>query len=656
MNKLVLYKNGLASNVELRNGSVEINLNIDNAISLKERKQQGFWSLDFEIDGTPETNLSFNHAYDLDVINNVNDARKVRLKSSLTTNGLTLRGFFVLLGAGITNNKKVVYRGQFIGGVINIFESIPKNLCDWDFGSFTFDKATIDASLANGNIYDGSTPYQFAPFYFGDPPIITHYPVNKMRPAIFLKGLTDQLEVLTGANIRSNFLNTTYARRLTMLTPNYRGLNNEEVATMTLDAPHSSTIALGAIHPTIGTWTTTDQINLFGTPAIYQVQDGVRELTVTVKGVVDWTPTSGTSDISLTGISATPIYDTQTLSAGLNNIEISHTFTGGDQFALFITFGEGVMETGTNLQFCFTTEDPIEGTVVKVSDFLPCERSLDFLNGFFNLFNIASFYNEKTNEWLIDPRFDVTLPTGEFVPGFYRGNEKIDFWKDKTIIGSEDLDFSPAEGINRHYRLAFKEDSRDELVLDEWLYSITNELNSRFPNDNTDARNDWFAPTLTSKLGFGVPSADDAPLVPTMINFEPDDADAKKEFTTDFEARILYLVGIRSGQWDWYSDGNLLTDYPYLVQVDESENVNLGFAPVANNEGLMIFHDKDIDLLNNSFFRELQIKLDPTDIEDLERFFRYLKNSPTLSGASNYILKTARIFLEGTSSVKLLKF
>jgi len=110
------------------------------------------------------------------------------------------------------------------------------------------------------------------------------------------------------------------------------------------------------------------------------------------------------------------------------------------------------------------------------------------------------------------------------------------------------------------------------------------------------------------------------------------------------------------GKWDWYSDGNLLTDYPYLVQVDESENVNLGFAPVANNEGLMIFHDKDIDLLNNSFFRELQIKLDPTDIEDLERFFRYLKNSPTLSGASNYILKTARIFLEGTSSVKLLKF
>lgn len=463
---------------------------------------------------------------------------------------------------------------------------------------------------------------------------------------------------MLGVEIKSCFFDTEYFRRL--MAP-YSGDGRFEAEVISAESTNDIDIPNGAasvIDFTDGDWVFTDSIGLV-TP-FGNTFDINGDIEFTVRASLNISEAVGVTyvvfvDSGLNTIGSFPIQN------GFNEIEFTHTFETPDSVGIFIGNGLMTLDQGSKITVSIKTSklSLIEDLFLTGSCLLECCPVLDWFQGLTDKFNLVKFYDNVNDFLIVEPRFDVELPTGEFCQGFYSESAKCDDWSDKIDCSKSTASYYN-ESILRNTLFSFLNDRNDTLTDDKDYLSGTIELSDKFSGEQ-EIEIKCIAATenrlIPERLGVAGKLAN----VPYLISFDPTivydagDAQQPRRKTYDFKTRMLYKVGTAAGNWNAWSNGNNLTSYPYATMLDDILGINIGFADSNNgsNKGtLSIFYAKSKELWENGFFVDYTAIVDIKDICDLQAFFRnlkYIKGTP--EGQGNFFLESGGVILNKCGKV-----
>ncbi len=685
---------------------IETDLNVANPIALNlsikdftiiagEANNIDYFSFDIEFVETPQNNKA--HFYQ----NHLNNyqarfKRGQQVKAFLIKKGLVFKGKVLILNTKV-ENKCLVYVGQFLGGLKNWLSAAPQLLCELDLGTSTFDRPTIEGTW-NDNPYDGSFPLHYSLKYYGNysgynstDGVVDFVDVDDMRPDVFEKAILEAIEKASKVKIQSQFFNMEYFRR--WMLPFVNDENEVGAEGITLpnyffesENSNCDPYAISAAQSNGGLWAFTSDAVCFTHNDPFAMISGdyfalplKGRYCLNFKGDVLLGGLSPQFKIQIIDATGTIIAETGLLLFGSGlNITLFFDALKGVPYA--VRFMEATnpnidvnISLGAILNISLKKVDNgfYEGSTIDHAKLLPCKKISEYIGSLSDRFNIIFFYDEKYDRVIAEPKYPVTLPTGEQVSGFYKSIAHAENWTDKITCSNEQTNFSVQTDMKRQLVFKFQEDGNDKYIpateTNPKLYLAHIEpMSEKFMEGQKEQACRLFAPTKNGYLPDPDISPQNqnpniAPFIPFFINFDPKDKNANIGQKYNYEPSFIYKLGIRQGTWNWYNSNNVLNTYPFAAQVSEIPNyeVNGGYVDVGNQKGFVsLFFRKDIELFNFGVVRTLKALLNDLEINNLD--FRKLKYISTPHGGATYFILEAieeYIINEAeTTNIKLISF
>lgn len=572
----------------------------------------------------------------------------------------TYKGIIVSLIATKENNVRKI-QFQFLGQYANWASSLQGcNLCDLRFGEFVSSRAEVENLMADDGIYDGTNPVYYGLIWSGEPKPVTFPPttttpdyivLTEQRPQVAAKAVIEAIQQKTGIPIESQFFKTDYFRN------KWYAHGRKDIFFEGLTSTLNTTIAAGGsgaveFNFILDDWTLFDGAGFVNpTSGIMKLNSLFDDSEVTVKLAIDVNIVTGTPYIFFTDLSNSYVGGAA-LQNGLNEIEFTATIPSDNPIAIQIVGGTVDLLAGSFVSFCMETTRWVENVKTWASSVLPCKPINDYIGGLTDSYNLVWFYDIENEKLIVEPKFPTTLPTGEVIKGFYKYeiNSNLNPVFD---CANDEINFFVSSEYKRTFIQRFKSDSNDKFVVEEenstdYLHASKLELSEKFDTGETEIENRCFAPTDTDLLPtpYGVTGGNGQPLVPFMINYDPNDDNPTRTAKYNFELRELCKCGTTAGDWNWYSSGNTLTTYPKLTQVDTDCGINAGYSDIGNLQGkTSLFFSKDIDIYNNSIIVTIDSFLEcpKIEFEDLFRTLLWVETNCGIRG--KYIVEEMQINL-----------
>ena len=604
--------------------------------------------------------------FDLNVLSS-RDVRGKRKQAILEYNTLTFRGEIVSMRAVKENGlRSIVF--QFVGQYANWASSLNGcKLSDLRFGEFVSDLNTVDALMADEDLYNGNNPTYMGLVWYGEPrPIVPptgnptpdFIPLTEIRPQVAAKAVIEAIGRKSNTRIKSDFFNTEYFRNKWY--PASRKEIFYEVLTADLNSNelYGDGTGFSTLNFVLNDWTFTDFGGIVNTiNGFMRFNPSFPDSKITVKLNLNVNVISGNPYLYIIGdVTATSYVGGDILQNGQNELEYTYDINSGDLIDIVIAGGTVELMPTTTVFIYLESTRWLEGVRTWASSVLPSIEINDYISGLTDSYNLIWFYDEKNECLIVEPKFPVSLPTGESIKGFVLQyiNEKIDPLFDCL---NKETDFFIANDYSQIIIQKFKEDDKDLLVSEgENLYASETILSDKFKVGESEIENRVFAATKNDLLPtpFGVEGVPNGqPLVPFMINYDPDDTGANKSAKYDYELRELCKCGLVSGDWVWYTDNNVVNVYPKLAQVDFDCGFNAGYSDFRGIQGkTSLFFNKDFDLYNFSTIEKIEGFVNKAKLQDLEKLFRYLL-WVDIDGASQgkRMVESVQITLDDSSRV-----
>ena len=588
---------------------------------------------------------------------NVFDGQNLRggeIPAFIETGFLSFQGFAAIDSYERINGVLYInYR--FKGGYTNFKEKLHKNITDLDLGTHRNSSTNIQDLFQDDTPYDGTNPIWYSLKNYGEGqtgaiPFTedVNVPASYMRPDIHTAHIIKAIEEESETPIKSKFFQTEFFRRqIHPSVTNLKFVYSELGLTSPLVRPNTAT---DLEFTDSSKWNTiedpyganTGGSNVFG---INFPSTLIDDFTVNVKGVIELTSSTPINILFLLKpVNANaPIINGQsyTLTPGLNKInwnfegEINTEWFAFTQTAVAHTFG-----VQTNIQTIVSTGTVIPDIKIFNNSILKEETTNDYISAISDLYNLVWFYDEAKRCLIVEPRYSVTLPTGEKVQGFYKEFSTSDSLR--TDCENEGGNFTHFQ-VNRNFYLRFKDDDNDKKV-DETTFEHYELLSNKYPDEDTIQSNEVFAATILGRL-LNNPDTNSTPLIPLFQHWNRTDEDEDRKPKFDFCNRILYKHGFKTGTWVY--EGVQFSEYPFAAQV--ADGINLGYGESVNFSGVRaeglakIFYQTDFDIYNYAFVKSINATIEPLQLIDRVSLFRNSQGIANKYGVGNYILESIDI-------------
>jgi len=571
------------------------------------------------------------------------------IRAVLELSFLAFPGFLKVTGC---NNDFTT--AQFIGGICNWTSILPEFTRDLPLGDSLYSEVVVGILTLDGTEqpYSGASPLWYSlKKYNGwtDPGIVSF---TDLRPDIHLKFLIESISSYTGYPIKSNLFNTDWFRKI--VEP-YTGDGRMEYLAFSYECTTPFSSPLLTFTPNDTNFTISDDPLNYGPQTSFPVPVSDKDVDVTVNIELNLAPNFIGAGVVILSNSAMQIYDSLTLTNDtVQNITLKGSFQSINDIVVTIDgFVPNSFLVGTKLEFIFNS-DPVEGSVIYHRSIFPSgQKLIDRINGLSKSFNLMWFFDGGI--LTVDPKWDVTLPTGEFVSGFYRNIAQSDDWRSKHEC-KKDIDNNVNNSIKRNLIHAYKNDSNNKDV-DEMQWAHTAILSSSHSEGNTTKANPFYSAIVNRKIDPNQGGVANPAIVPTFLS-------GKEGTDYDFCPVMLYKMGIANGN---VNRGSLTLDdtYPMAAQVALASdfdfvsinvhNANLGYADYKGVPGLFsLFYQKDIDILNSGHRRRIKISIDYMVLSNIQEFFRRLKLAGGGCEESFYLVDKISIVGDEYANVDLI--
>lgn len=595
-------------------------------------------------------------AVDLNVTS-AQDLPGVELNAFLESSFYTFRGVLKISSYEKQGNVTSV-KAQFLGGLKNWINLLPEYLRELELGESLFDTASVSSIYSDSNPYDGSLEVWYSLKYyqkFIDPDFVS---TLDFRQDVYFAAIIRAIEVLSSTPIQSNLFASEYFRRMLMpYVGDGRVIYRQWDGFLNTDR----VISVGEfVNAFTSIWTTDDPLGALTafTPvgAIPIVDD---EVNMTFKCVFNVT-TAKTSLFVILSDQNLNTKDSISIPAGITSFELSGVFESGNRPQLFIE-GDCVLLTGSSIELQVEGSQ-FEGVYIKHRSAIRSDlKTADWISGLSDLFNLVWFYDENNEVLICDPKWNVLLPTGETVRGFY--SDLAEDYSGIQDCDTESGDFGIDVDVKRSLIMAFQHDKDDRAVKSDRKWSHLEVLPPKFADGETLQRNEAFAPTVNQALPDAYTGGTNPAIVPTFLK---DSADEIENADYDFISRVLYKIGVLPYSWK-FNNASVVSGAPIAAQVLEVAVAlppglpgfaNVGMGDFNKRLGLSnLFYWRDFEIYRNGVIKTVNMALPVTALLNLEVFFRLLKFTNTQeSGALFHVLDSAQIIvnMERISEVKLI--
>lgn len=567
------------------------------------------------------------------------------LKAVIEMKFFAFPGFLKITGTG-----DHFIKANFVGGLANWTQLLPEFTRDLEFGTTLFTQASIDSTNANIDPYDGTNPVWFSLKKYNDYLDPTGVGPLDWRPDMMLKRVIEAVEDYTNIPIVSNLFNTEWFRRI--MEP-YRGDGTVEYEAYKADV--STAFFTGDSYifaPTDPNFTITYDPFVYSGMPDFPIPPSLEtcnvevNLTITVNLVYEYANVFLLDD-DLNAFDVQPIFN------GTNEVKLKGTFT---QFTGIYIFIDRSVQLLLGSEFAFNFEStPFNNSanILNRSVFPAGDKILEKIQGLSEAMNLVWFFDGS--KIICDPKWDVELTTGETVPGFYRNLALQHDWTKLTEC-TKDHNNTPDQSVKRLLTFALKHDEENLNTIGERQWAETVELSSSYPEGEVIRPNSYYAAVRNSDIGDDYASVTPHAKVPLWTY------DGGGPFY-DFQPVLLYKAGFNRGQY--LREGSVGRDtHPLAVQVGVEQEydpifysfpVNLGMADYKGVPGLVsVFHQKDIDILNNGHKAKTRLIIDASTLYPLEEFFRRLKLVSSGCDRGFYIIEKVDLIGDNIAQVDLI--
>lgn len=621
--------------------AIPVNLGIKDYTEITGSKNNlSFFSYTIEI--PYELNaVALGQAVDINVTS-AQDLIGQELNGFLESNFYTTRGF-IKIQSYEKQNGSYVLKAQYLGGIKNWVALLPTYLRDLELGSSTFSTANVTTIFSDPDPYDGSLSIWYSLKFYQRFLATDRISTHDLRPDIYFAAIINALEATSNTPIQSRYFATEYFRRQMMpyvgdgrvIYNLWEAEVNTDISNPTGDFLYIDKPNWTIINDPLGAITLT---TFFGV-----VPPADEEAIVTVRMTLNITT-------SKTGVYVGLIdqflnqKEISFLKNGVNELVLSGSFAGGDRPSVFIE-GDHVLLAGSTIRM------EIEGVLFLGVDIqhrstIPADlKTTDWISAITDLGNLIWFYDENNERLIVEPKWPVTLPTGEYVPGFYQG-----FAEDYTDVvdcATEEGDFLINDQLKRNLLFLFENDSDNKAVISKTQWSHTEILTPKFPDGTTEQKNEVFAAIINKEI----PDTFGGSTVPPLIPYFRKEDDEPEAPEYDFLPVILYKMGVLPYEWKFNST-SLSTGVPIAAQVliptvavpvGQPEYANLGYGDHQNIPGIInTFYTRDIETYKYGVRKTISLNLPLKVLSDMEKLFRYLKFTNTTSG-SFHVLENFQI-------------
>lgn len=564
-----------------------------------------------------------------------------RLKAILSSNGLCREGFIYFDGyeTALTGTCETVNLiGQFVSGVQDFLQNVPENLCDLPecFEPFTVNSQNI---IDNWQDYD---PYSGVPIYYGltyQGGLLneTSVPVSYMQPQIYDAAIIEAIAKSSGYEIKSEYFKTEDFRRH-LLT---YGNECEFYSTVLKSESRIDIVIDDFAVLQFGSVTFPKDINIFFNIGNFQVSatnGGSLFLNRIGKYVMKAKFNSiGSGYLAIIETDTNQNLAIQEINDGYNEIDLSFELTQVKEIAL-VGFGDFTIPfDGATFFLC--RNRIIENADLLPMRSLPCKKVKDYLLDLQLEHDLIFFFDDKNKCLLIETLYDKTLPTGEFIKGWYGSKSDAENWTKKIVKGSETGKFT-SEQIKRTLITGYCQDDNDTLTNETYLDCET-ELCNKYEKGTTEKRMQCIGLMNNSRLPENLKPTiivePNMPIIPTEYEELEDGQEQQPNRYCSDKMKRLYKVGEKNGTWRF--DGFSFDTYPYVTSLDTLLGINMSFCDIREIKGRMsIFYPMYIQQLNEKPQKSFRVKIDQKEISDLVGLYRKPKFIESSSGCYHCVL------------------
>lgn len=644
---------------------------IKNATPTNNRWRGGTFSKNFTIAGSQANDLLLQHIYDT----NIEDLKDVKAKKDciVKIDGIPyLHGKFRVVGVGTENNVRV-YKCRVTGdNLVWVDEFNELRLNELNFGSHTYDQATIEASWTASNL-----DYYYPFTNYGQWDQGNEITVIDLRPGVFIKSIIDKAFASIGYSVLSNFFDTfQFGETFRLFTgtgfkhPQSVLDANKFKATKTSDqvvnfgAKAFDTDLAGLINP-IQFETSTNSIFDIATETFTVGEFGSYNFEVSLDIKTKTTvPDTQFFQVRKNGfiIEETQIFfinGTSTTTPGFPSVSDLIVKTGnfdlitGDLITFSYRFEYGsitinsiadveiTMRIGTFIENLMSPQF-IEGITVTLADQLPDTPIIKYIEGITHAFNLVWKTDVASRNVTVEP-FDNWDDIND-VP-------QTGFYKDITNANNftSDLDKGKRYGVEflseykRELRYQYKDDDKDVFLSkineaqEESFGSYKHTFSDRFQQGEQFSINPTFAFTYyikDSSVSANILNSE-SPLLSRLwgeqkVNGVP------PTYDTDFEERIVYRNYATQGNAQVKWEGNFITQIPTglsygdrATDLDLKYNGTLGLVAIHYASQLSVI-EKGILVI--AFFNLIESKILALENGDLIREPLYISDPVELKG------------------------
>lgn len=708
--QLIIFDEHRVNNYRLEidtSEAVELNLAIKDFSNIAgDKNNSSFFTLNIDIPYTQQNAVSLKHVVNFNH-QEADELVGVETEAHIEIGFHTFRGTLKINGAKKSDGF-IVIQAQFLGGLKNWLLLVPENLRDLDLGEHRFDEAEIlrivdhlNVDSLPRNTYNGAFDVTYALKFYGKWYDTAKIIPRDMYPDIYLARVVEEIERVTQVPIVSQFFETNYFKHF--IYP-YVGdgrviarVHGEEVTTqftinsasytkLTFATDFTATLSDTYVRIGAGGNGTLTQ-NLPGSLSLFEgLSDVILRATIILS--------SGNGKIKFSD----PIsgdFEEVDLDFGTNEVELRVRGVGeGRQTQIDLA---GNMNIATGSVFNFFIEADIgnpgddEIYIQNSSIFQNDLKVKDFISGLTDLFNLIWFYDEKNDRLIVEPKWSGDLFNGDRVIGFYRSQTFSDSWENNVDCSDVSLDYKIDDDLDRTVTFGYALDNGDVLYSrDDTFLARVEDMGFKFPEGETDRRNEFFAGTVNRRLvspySQGGAFDENFAYVPHLLTYEEG---VDQEVNHSFVSRVLWYQGnrtpINDTQYDGAEDQPLIYSWVYAtgavggthrtnapialcqgyiafdnaLPAIQPFTVNIGYDDFMGQPGIVSsFYEQDLDIYKRGFRGTFNVDLPLNVIVDLERLFRYRKYlNLDPFGGSFFILDTLTISItkEQVSSLKALK-
>lgn len=652
------------------NGTLELTSSLEfpllltyGAIDIKDispdnsRWRGGSFSKEFTIPATNANNKLLQSLYDTNILNQ-KDLKGLK-DCVIKAEGIPyIRGQFQIndiLFNGETKAYACIVTGDNIEWINDLRNT---NLSDLNFGSHTYNQATIEASWTG--IYPNLN-YYYGLINYGKWLEGSNVTVEDMRPHLYLKAIVDQ--ALSGWTVSSTFMNLVEFKKLIYA---YVG-NNWNHPQSVIDA---NTFNIDANQKTysLGTVGFGDTVNQTFTIDFQNSDNAVFNTTTDTFTATTSGNYTFTGDLTVSFKQVTPdnvfirvvknslLIEELTLVNNFINVSI-----GGQSYwqlkNTVFSSSQHIIEVGDTVQFeirvyyqsiqlpgpTYSLDMIIDsssdmkgqmsnqitrGTSITVANYLKDEPVLGVINGISHAFNLVWKTDVSSKTIVVEPfdqyTMDVDTVTATY-NGFYKAISNAVDWTSKLDV-SKNPKVSFLQEYTKKIKFKYKDDDKDDFMkqlneASKKKFGSYTHTFSRFKTGTKTIENPHFAFThyIHDTSIAEVPVPGKSPILARMWK-EPLEGQTIPPYDNDFEPRLLYKnYSDQGGGRSWFWEGVKRTTIPSALSWDADELSNIWDLRFNSTSGLVDrFYGTQLNIIEKGIFVDAYFKINPSEILQVE--------------------------------------